>query len=268
MGPQREDVPLPQQLIDTHAHIDDPQFAQDRSEVIARATAAGVDRIIIIGYRPSGWDRAIATARSFAGGRVCLGIHPAHADEYGPTTADLLRAAIERDRDIVVGIGETGIDLYRPGPSLEQQRIAFKGQLDLAAELGLPTVVHQRAAEDECLAVLQQTEPGQQVVLHSFDAGPGTAAVARERNWILGVGGLMTRASNVIVREIIRDYPLELLVLETDSPYLVPNGVKARRNEPANVVAIARRMAELRDTTFEEIAEQTTITARRVFTGL
>ena len=255
-------------LIDTHAHIDDPQFDHDRSDVIARAVQAHVDRIIIIGYQPTGWDRAIAVARSFPGGRVCLGVHPAHADEFRGTTMDQLRAAIDGARDVVVGIGETGIDLFRAGPSLEQQRLAFNAQLELAAELSLPAVIHQRAAEDECLGVLRTTAVEQRVVLHSFDAGPDTAMVARARGWILGVGGLMTRSSNVVVRDIVRDYPLEGLVLETDSPYLVPSGVKARRNEPANIEVIARKLADLREVEAETVAAETTKTACEVFRGL
>lgn len=250
-------------LIDTHAHIDDEAFDPDRADVIRRAAEAGVGRIVLIGYRESIWDRTVAVARSFAGGSVALGIHPQSANEAGNSSFDDLR---ERASAVgAVAIGETGIDLFRDGPALAVQQLVFRVQLDIALELGLPTIIHQRGAEAETLPILRDRPADQPIVLHSFDAGAETATVARERGWYLGVGGLMTRRSNETVRAILRDFPLERLVLETDAPYLVPSGVKARRNEPANLAIIAARLASLRGTDPETVATATTANAQRIF---
>ena len=258
----RSNVPI---LIDTHAHLDDEVFDDDRPEVIERARRAGVRTIVLIGYHEGIWERTISTARSFNGGLVALGLHPQHAADFNVDRAiiDRLRASLLSSG--AVAIGETGIDLFRDGPPLTIQEAAFRVQLDLARELGLPTIIHQRAAEEETLAILQETQIDQTIILHSFDAGERTARVARERGWYLGVGGLMTRVASDGIRAILRDLPIERLLLETDSPYLVPTGVRMRRNEPANVVAVAARLADLRGVPIETIATVTTVNARRVF---
>ena len=253
----------PPELVDTHAHLDDDAFDVDRADVIERARVAGVGTIVLIGYRQSIWERTIGTTQSFAGGKVALGVHPQHADEFDDATIDQLRLAITDGG--AVAIGETGIDLFRDGPPLERQERAFQAQLDLAVELGLPTIIHQRAAENAVLDVLRRRTGDQTIVLHSFDASERTAAAGRERGWYIGVGGLMTRVASDAIRQIVRDYPLDRLLLETDAPYLVPTGVRMRRNEPANVAVIAARLAGLRGLSVEEVATATTANARRVF---
>ena len=257
--------PAPPELVDTHAHLDDDAFDVDRADVVERARIVGVGTIVLIGYRQSIWERTIGTARSFDGGKVALGVHPQNADEFDDVTIDRLRVAITEGG--VVAVGETGIDRFRDGSPLDQQERAFQAQLDLAEELGLPTIIHQRAAEDEVLDVLQGRTGDQTIVLHSFDASERTAIVGRERGWYIGVGGLMTRVASDVIRQIVRDYPLDRLLLETDAPYLVPTGVRMRRNEPANVAAIAGRLAQLRGLSVAEVAAATTANARRVFGG-
>ncbi len=253
----------PPELVDTHAHLDDAAFDPDRPQVIERARQAGVNTIVLIGYRQAIWDRTIGIARSFDGGLIALGVHPGNADEFDDGTIDRLRVAITDSG--AVAIGETGIDLLRDGPPLGLQERVFRAQLDLAVELGLPTIIHQRAAELEALAVLRETPIDQTIVMHSFDASERTAAVGRERGWYVGVGGLMTRVASEGIRHIIHDYPLDRLLLETDAPYLVPTGVRMRRNEPANVAVIAARLARLRGLSVAEVARATTANARRVF---
>ncbi len=250
-------------LIDTHAHLDDDAFDADRHEVIERARRAGVRSIVLIGYHEAIWERTIDTARSFDGGFVALGLHPQHAAQFDSTLIDRLRTLARSSG--AVAIGETGIDLFRDGPPLGMQEGAFRAQLDLAAQLGLPTVIHQRAAEDETLAILRETSIDQTIILHSFDASERTARVARDRGWYLGVGGLMTRAASEGIRAIIRDFPIDRLLLETDCPYLVPTGMRMRRNEPANLGAVAARLADLRGVPVATIALSTTANARRAF---
>lgn len=250
-------------LVDTHSHLDDPAFDADRAEVVQRAADVGVRDIVIIGYRPDGWERAIRTAQAFSGGHVALGIHPQDADTFDEVSRRQLRRLLVDVQ--AVAVGETGIDLFRDNPPLPVQQEAFAAQLALAQELSLPTIIHQRAAEAETLAILERTPAGQMIVLHSFDAGHDTAKLARKRGWMLGVGGLMTRQSATTVRDILTDFPLDQLLLETDAPYLMPSRLKGHRNEPAHLAVIQDRLAELRGVSAGDIARRTTANAARVF---
>jgi TatD DNase family protein len=260
---QQPNTAMAIELVDTHAHLDDSAFDSDREAVIENAARAGVRQIVNIGYRPERWASTVALTERYTSIVPTFGIHPQHAEECTPDTLRQLREMLLHHHGRAVG--EIGLDFYRDGPPPEVQRAAFAAQLDLAADLDLPVVIHQRAAERECLAMLRETPPALTVVLHSFDATDEMASVARERGWILGVGGLMTKQASEPIREILKDFPLDQLVLETDSPYLTPRGIKARRNEPANVAVIARRLAELRQIDMEEVARTTTQTACRIF---
>jgi TatD DNase family protein len=252
-------------FIDTHAHLDDGQFP-DVDAVIAASHEAGVERIINIGYRPGRWQSTIDLTRRHPSVAFCLGIHPSEADHFGPEAVDALAELIRTEQP--VGIGESGIDLFRDGPGLAQQQATFAFQIELAIEHGLPLVIHQRAAENEVYDQLAGADQRLRVVLHSFDASRRTLDLAAERGWFVGVGGLMTRQSASEVREVLKFAPLDHLLLETDSPYLVPAGIKDRRNSPENIPVIARRLADLLGLTTDEIAARTTANALRAFPRL
>src|SRR4051795_2585769 len=191
-------------LVDTHAHLDDGQFP-DVDAVIDAAVQQSVTRIINIGYGPERWDSTIALARRRPEIAVVLGIHPLDADQYGPAAFHELITRI--DEVSHVGIGEAGIDLFREGPPLNVQSDAFIAQIDLAMARNLPLVIHQRSAEYEVLEILRAADPSLRVVLHSFDGGAESIGLALEREWFLGVGGLMTRAASASLRELIRALP-------------------------------------------------------------
>jgi len=256
-------TPEPPRFVDTHAHLDEEVFAGDRDAVIAAAQAAGVGRILNIGYRPARWGTTVALAAAHPEIALTLGLHPHHADELTPALLDALAADLTRTG--ASAVGEIGLDLYREGPSLAQQRRAFVAQLDLARRLGLPVVIHQRTAEAELMEALAAHGEGLTVVLHSFDGTRALADVGLARGYYFGVGGLMTRRASVPLREIIAHLPLDRLLLETDSPYLVPAGVKDRRNVPANIPLIAARLADLRQLPVAEIARRTTENAYAAF---
>jgi TatD DNase family protein len=251
--------------VDTHAHLDDGQFP-DIDAVLAAAHDVGVHRIINIGYGPTRWGPTVSLVRRYPMVAFCLGLHPSEADQFSPDTAEELVRLVRTEHP--VGIGEAGIDLFRNGPSLDRQRAAFALQIDLAVEYGLPLVIHQRAAELEVYEQLAAADARLNVVLHSFDATRTMLDLAVERGWYIGVGGLMTRQSSSEVRAVLKDAPLDRLVLETDSPYLVPAGIKERRNTPANIPVIARRLAELRGVQEHVIAEATTSNAFAAFPRL
>lgn len=252
-------------FIDTHAHLDDPQFP-DLPEVLAQTVAAGVERVINIGYGPERWRSTLALAEANPIVAPVLGIHPLDADRYTEENFRELIALIADHHS--VGIGEAGIDLFRDGPDLRLQQEVFDHQIALAVETGLPLVIHQRAAENEVYAQLATAAPELRVVLHSFDGTRRMIDLALEREWFIGVGGLMIKQASQALRELLKTVPLERIVLETDSPYLVPAGVKNRRNTPANIPAIATHLAGLTGHAITEISEITTANARLAFPRL
>ena len=250
-------------FIDTHAHLDDPQFDKDRDEVIDDAVAAGVIKIVNIGYRPPVWESTLALADRRPEIRYTLGLHPGHADEGDDELFDALeRFLIERRP---VAIGEIGIDLYWQQANLTKQIDVFERQIELAMKHDLPIVIHQREAADAVSGVLTSAPHELRVLFHSFDGSPELARLAEERNWALGVGGMMTRRQAEDLRNHLSTVDVSRIVLETDSPFLVPSGVKSRRNSPSAIPLIAERLAGLIDRDRDEIAAITTANACSFF---
>lgn len=253
----------PPTFIDTHAHLDDPAFDVDRSAVIAAARAARVERIVNVGYNPERWPTTVALAAASPTILVVLGLHPHQADAYSDAVGDALEAAIAAGG--ARAVGEIGIDLFRPTVDLETQQHAFREQIGLAARLRLPIVVHQRAAEAPLIDILEKAPAPPAVLLHSFDGTARLTRFALDRGYLLGVGGLATRASAGALRGLLQSVPVDRIVLETDAPYLLPAGIRGRRNEPAHVAAIASLLSPLWGLTLDDFAAQTTRTARRFF---
>lgn len=254
------DAPI---FVDTHVHLDEPAFDRDRDEVIARAELAGVHGFINIGYRPGRWPSTIAVASNRQNVSFTLGVHPQHADEWNDEIAAALAQTAESAG--AVAIGEIGLDYFRDGPAPELQRQVFQAQLAIARALHLPVVIHQRAAEADLITVLERDAGELTVVLHSFDGTEALAHLARAHDYYVGVGGLMTRAKSAPLRDLLQTMPRDRLLLETDSPYLVPTGIKARRNEPSQIPIIATRLAEVLDWPVNDLATQTTRNAQSAF---
>lgn len=250
-------------FVDTHAHLDDVSFNDDVDEVIERARASGVSRIVNIGYRPAIWGSTIALGRRFPSVSYTLGLHPNHADEDAEPVWNELRRLMKEARP--VAIGEIGLDYFRDYASKATQLKVFERQLALASEFGLPVVIHQRAAESDMRDVLRANSGGPRWVLHSFEGSAGFLDEALAAGAMIGVGGLMTRAGSAELRETLRRVPIDRILLETDSPYLVPRGVKNRRNEPATIPVIARELAVLLERPIDEIAARAMENADRVF---
>lgn len=250
-------------FIDTHCHLDDDAFDRDLPDVLTSAREAGVGRFINIGYEPESWNRSIALADRYPFIAFTLGMHPNSADRWSSEAALRLTELIESNRPC--GIGEIGLDCYRDRTDLDVQRVAFRDQLEIAERYALPVVIHMRGdVEPEIIASLGE-HPGIRVVFHSFDASPDLRDYAIERGHFIGVGGLMTRAGSATLRETLAAVPLDNLLLETDSPYLSPRGVKDRRNTPASIPLIAAALADLLDVPIEAVAAKTTDNARSIF---
>jgi TatD DNase family protein len=249
-------------MIDTHCHLTDKRFDEDRERVLDRARHAGVTHFIEIAYAPGILPRALAFAAAHSSVFLCPGVHPSESAKVPISWLATLRAEARHPRG--VALGETGLDFYRDhAPRADQERW-FRAQLALAGELGLPVVIHQRSALAETLAILEETRPHAGGVLHCFDDGPAAVGRARALGFRLGIGGCLTYGHGPL-EEAVKIAPAELLVLETDSPWLEPEPRSLRRNEPGLLPRVLRRLCELRGWTPEEADRITTANAKALF---
>ena len=226
-------------MIDTHAHLD--ACADPAAAVVARARAAGVERIVAVGSGIESCRETLAIAHAHPGVWAALGIHPHQAADEDANRLDELRELLADER--AVAVGETGLDFYRDYAPRDRQRDLFARQLELAAELGKPVVVHTRAADEETAAALEAFAGT--VALHCFSS-PGLLAVALERGYYVSFAGNVTYPKAEELREAAREVPADRLLAETDSPYLSPQPRRGRPNEPANVVHTVATLAEAR----------------------
>ena len=258
---------LPVHLVDTHAHLDMPRFDADRVEVIARAHQAGVKQIVTAGIDIPSSLKAVELAKQNNGVFATAGIHPESAAKTTRTDVETL-AEIGRQPK-VAAIGEIGLDFYHNYAPPEKQVEVLNWQLELASILKLPVVIHSREAEKEVTQVLvdwfsdhPSQNPG---VIHCFNESLETAKTYIRLGFYISLGGYIGYPSSKAAREIIRQVPLEKLVLETDSPFLPPQSHRGQRNEPAYMIETARELAKIKNISFEEVAQVTTDNARRAF---
>jgi TatD DNase family protein len=254
-------------MIDTHAHVHDRQYDEDRERVVERARAAGVERIITIGCDLDDSERALRVAGQF-GLAATIGIHPHEAKSAPADVAaafDRLRSGAQAP---VVAIGETGLDYYYMHSPADDQRRVMEAQIRYAQAAALPVVFHQRDAGDDFLAVLRATwdRSTMRGVVHCFtgDAAQATAFVD-EFGLKLGIGGVLTFKTAEPLREAVRAVGLAALLLETDCPYLAPVPFRGKRNEPAFVAETARKLAEVLATDVTEVVAATTRSAEALF---
>jgi TatD DNase family protein len=252
-------------LIDSHCHLDFPQFDADRDEVLARSAAAGVTALVNPGADLESSRRAVALAERYTAIYAAVGVHPHDAATLdGPALVELRQLAAHPK---VVAIGEIGLDYYRDLSPRDRQRAAFEAQLALAAELDLPVIVHQREAAADVLAALRAWAGGGHpgCVLHAFGGEEATADEAVAQGFYLGIGGPLTYQNARRLPEIVPHLPLERLLLETDAPYLPPHPYRGQRNEPAYLALVAHRLAELRGLPLETLTSQVTENTGRAF---
>jgi TatD DNase family protein len=245
-------------VIDTHAHLDAGD--DDPAEVLRRARAAGVTRVIAVGSGIESCRVALDIAEREAGVYAALGIHPHQAGDEEAKRLDELRELLSRPR--AVAVGETGLDHYRDYAPRDRQRELFEAQLALAVELGKPAVVHTRAADAETVAALDGFDGT--VVLHCFSS-PGLVDPALERGWYVSFAGNVTYPNAYDLRAAARAVPAERLLVETDSPYLSPQPRRGRPNEPANVVHTVAALAAARQEDVDGLAEQIDANADAAF---
>ena len=242
-------------LVDSHVHLDDPIFDADREAVIERALAAGVERMMAIGTGsgPPDLETAIRQAEHYRFIVATIGVHPHDASKATAETFARLRDLAAHPK--VVAIGEIGLDYHYDFSPREVQRSVFARQLEIAAESGKPIVIHTREAWADTMALLGPPHHG---ILHCFTGDAQQAREALALGFHLAFGGVLTFPKADAVREAARITPEDRLLVETDCPYLAPAPHRGQRNEPAFVVEVARRLAEVRGSTLDEIARQTT----------
>jgi TatD DNase family protein len=244
-------------LIDSHVNLHAPQFDEDRSAVIDRARAAGVERMITICDRVSAFDRVHAIALANTDIWCTVGTHPHEAKENEAlSAADLAQLA---DRERVVGIGETGLDYHYDLSPREIQRRVFQAHIDAARETGLPLVVHSREADDDMSQMLEEAySKGKfKFLLHCYTSGAELARRAAALGAWFSVSGIATFKAADPVRAVIRDMPADRIIVETDCPYLAPMPMRGRRNEPAFLPYVLAKLAEVRGWTPAEAEQRT-----------
>jgi len=252
-------------LVDSHCHIDMPQFDADRTEAVARAREAGVREMLVVGGvdEEQGHRRALRVADEL-GMPASAGIHPHEAKLASEAVYDELRALATEKR--IVAIGEIGLDFHYDYSPRTQQREAFRRQVRLAREVGLPVIVHTREADDETVALLEEEGAGETGgVIHCFTGGHELARRALALGFYISFSGIVGFPRSEVVQEVARTMPLDRLLVETDSPFLAPPPHRGKRNEPAFVVDVAKKVAAVRGAMLEEIGSAAIANYARLF---
>jgi TatD DNase family protein len=252
-------------LVDSHCHLDFPDFAAELDQVVGRATAAGVTTLVTIGTRVRKFPQVMAVAERFDHVYCSVGTHPHNAHEEVDVTAEELVALTEHPK--VVAIGEAGLDYHYDNSPPEAQAAGFITHIAAARTTGLPLVIHAREADADLAAILKaETEKGTfPAVLHCFSSGRALAETAITLGHYVSFSGILTFKNSQEIRDIARDLPADRILVETDAPYLAPPPHRGKRNEPAFVVHTADVLAEVRGVSREEIAALTTENFFRLF---
>ncbi|AWH29711.1 MULTISPECIES: TatD family hydrolase [Stenotrophomonas] len=249
-------------LIDSHCHLDASEFDPDRDAVIARAQAAGVQAQVVPAVTAASWPKLRQVCQQAPGLYPAYGLHPMFLAEHRPEHLQQLRDWIERERPCA--IGECGLDFFVGDLDMQAQQDYFLGQLQLAREFDLPVIVHARKAVDAVIAAIRRIG-GLRGVVHSYSGSPEQAVQLHKQGFLLGLGGPLTHERAQRLHRLVRDMPLEQLLLETDAPDQPDAGIRGQRNEPARLAVIARHVAALRGIAVEAVAQATADNARRLF---
>jgi TatD DNase family protein len=253
-------------MIDSHCHLDSAEFNDDREAVIERAIAAGVEHMLVIGTGegPPDLEAGLRLADKYPAFYATVGIHPHDAAKAGPD--DFKRLADLLAHPKVLAIGEIGLDYHYDFSPREVQKSVFTRQMEIAALAKKPIVIHTREAWDDTLALIEQhwAPHGIGGIMHCFSGGPGEARRALDVGFYLSFGGIVTFPKALAVQEAAKSAPRDRILIETDAPYLAPVPKRGKRNEPALIVHTARKLAELRGESYEELCNTTAENFRRL----
>jgi len=250
-------------LTDSHCHLEMKDFDSDREQVIARARSAGVGRIVTVGTTLRDCRKAVSLAEKTPGVYAAVGIHPHGAGRVRPADYDELKKLADHPK--VVAWGEIGLDFFRDLSPRKIQVYRFEEQLDIAEELGLPIVIHDREAHGEVLSIIEKRPGCRKGVFHCFSGDYEMAKKCLDFGFHLSVPGTVTYPKSERLREVVRKAPLESLLIETDAPYLTPQPYRGKRNEPAHVALVAEEVARIRGISPGEAGQAASDNAARLF---
>lgn len=250
------------QIFDSHCHIDVADFDADRDAVLADCRAQGISRIIVPGIAVAGWDKLLQLCRQQQGLYPALGLHPVFLDQHGVNDLKLLeqRLAIESD---VVAVGEIGLDFYLADLDQQRQIALFEAQLVIANNAGLPVILHVRKAHEQVIAILKRFKPKGGIV-HAFNGSLDQAQQYSEMGFKFGFGGMITYERSTKLRKLVKQLPLESIVLETDAPDMSGEPCRGQRNSPQYLPQYLRVLAEIRGESVAHVAAVTTKNAMAV----
>ncbi len=250
-------------IIDSHTHLEMEEFEEDRDAVVERAREAGVEGMITVGTTLAYCQKALEMAALYPEVYVAVGIHPHDAKDIDIGTYDRLRELAAGEK--VVAYGEIGLDFFHDLSPRPVQITRFGEQLDLASEIGLPVIIHDREAHKETLAMLHEHRGKLRGVIHCFSGDRAMAGKCLDLGFCISVPGTVTFKKADELRKVVQYIPLESLLVETDAPFLAPQPYRGKRNEPAYVVKTAEKIAELKGLPYPELARATTENAKALF---
>lgn len=250
-------------MIDTHAHLMFPQFKDDFEDVIKRAREVGVSKIINVGCDEESSAQAIKMAKEYDFLYATVGLHPYDAEKASQEIFDEWERMILEDKRIVA-IGETGLDYIKAEIDREVQKKSFRMHLELALKVGLPVIVHNRGADEDCFEILREFSDVR-AVFHCYASNLEFASKVWETGYFTSFTGIITYPSAADLREVVKDVPMDKFLVETDCPFLAPQKYRGKRNEPAYVAEVVKCIAEVKGMSVEEIDEISTNNAFEFF---
>lgn len=253
-------------LVDSHCHLNFPDFAEDRDQVIDRARANGIQMMQTICTKITEFDEIKAIAEQHDDIYCSVGIHPHEVETQPALTAEEIVAYAKHPK--VIGIGETGLDYFYEHSPRELQQVSFRAHIAASRETQLPLIVHTREADDDTMRILEEemqkgTFPG---LIHCFSSSRELAERSMALGFYISISGIVTFKKAQELQAVVKDIPLEKMLVETDAPYLAPVPYRGKRNEPAYTKDTAQHVATLKDTSLEEVARVTTENFRQLFT--
>ncbi|MGB9630194.1 MAG: TatD family hydrolase [Thermodesulfobacteriota bacterium] len=250
--------------IDSHAHLEMPEFKKDLKEVLQRAKATGVEYIFTVGTGEKDWQATLEIAESYSMVYALLGVHPHHAKEIDEQTYLILKHLCQNGK--VKALGEIGLDFFRNLSPREIQLKRFREQIELAKELNLPIVIHDREAHQETLEILKSEKAHEcGGIIHCFSGDYEMAKTCIDMGFYISIPGSITFKNAERVREVVKRLPLNSLLIETDAPFLTPEPFRGKRNEPSYVTYTAHRIAEIKKVPLEKVAESTVENTLKVY---
>lgn len=251
-------------LIDSHAHLDDKRFDNDRDEIIKNLKSNGVELVINIGADVPSSVKGVSLSEEYENIYATVGVHPHDAKDVDETTIELLRALAKKDK--VVAIGEIGLDYHYDNSPRDIQRKWFREQIKLAKELNLPIVVHEREASQDVYDIIkEESDENLTGVIHCFSGSLEMAKEYIKLGFYISFAGPVTFKNARIPKEVAKEIPLDRLLIETDSPYLTPEPYRGKRNDPTHVRYVAEKIAELKNIKYDEIVKATNENTKKLF---